>query len=102
MLWPLWWLWVAQRIDPALETRFGQRPKELVRVIVRVRGDTALASMRLNELGCTVERQYQLIPAIAVSCSAQKALALLTEEWVSSVEEDRLVSAQPGNQAHET
>ena len=71
-----------------------KNPEKAVRLIVRVNGDLAPARARLDELDASVLRSFRLINALAVSCSAQTALALLQEPWVQAIEEDRQVSVQ--------
>jgi len=82
------------KIEQAFQTRLQRRPEDMVRLIVRVRGDMSPATARLTELGATVLRSFSLIKAVAVSCSAETALALLQEPWVQAIEEDRQVFVQ--------
>jgi hypothetical protein len=83
------------KIEPALEARLQQRPGDTVRLIVRVEGNVQEAAARLRELGVAVLRAFNLIPALAISCSAATALGLLQEAWVRAIEEDQQVSTQP-------
>ena len=83
------------KIEQAFQTKLQKRPEDIVRLIVRIEGDISQATVRLTELGVTVLRSFTLIKAVAVSCSAQTALALLQEPWVRAVEEDRQVFTQP-------
>ncbi len=82
------------KIEQAFQTRLQKRPEDMVRLIVRVRGNMSQATARLTELGATVLRSFSLIKAVAVSCSAETALALLQEPWVQAIEEDRQVFVQ--------
>jgi len=82
------------KIEQVLRVRLEDRPQETVRLIVRVAGDVSQATARLTELGVTVLRSFTLIQAVAVSCSAATALALLQEPWVQRIEEDRQVFVQ--------
>lgn len=68
-----------------------------MRLIVRVAGDLAQAQTRLAELNVPVLRSLRLINAVAVSCPAETALALLQEPWVEAIEEDRRVFVQVRN-----
>ncbi|MGQ9492998.1 MAG: hypothetical protein ACUVR2_04470 [Anaerolineae bacterium] len=85
------------KIEHVFETKLEKRPKDTVRLIVRVTGDIAQAKARLSELDIPVLRSFQLINAVAISCTAEKALALLREPWVETIEEDRQVFAQRQN-----
>jgi len=85
----------VDKIEQAFQTKLQKRPEDIVRLIVRIEGDISQATVRLTELGVTVLRSFTLIKAVAVSCSAQTALALLQEPWVRAVEEDRQVFTQP-------
>ena len=82
------------KIEQVLQTKLETRPEETVRLIVRIAGDMSQATVRLTELGVTVRRSFTLIKAVAVSCSASTALALLQEPWVQMIEEDRQVFVQ--------
>ena len=65
-----------------------------VRLIIRVKGHMSTATVRLAELGIAVLRSFRLIQAVSVRCSPKQALALLSEPWVQTIEEDRQVSVQ--------
>ena len=91
------------RIDPDLENRLRKNPQNTVRVIVRIGVDPseaeslhlcAGAEARFKELDATVLYAFSLIRAVALSCLAETALALLQEPWVEAIEEDRQVSVQ--------
>ncbi|MBC7233043.1 MAG: hypothetical protein H5T68_07385 [Chloroflexi bacterium] len=82
------------KIERTFEARLQKRPKDTVRLIVRVAGDLAQAQTRLSELNVPVLRAFQLMNAVAISCPAETALALLQEPWVQAIEEDRRVFAQ--------
>ena len=86
-----------KKTDPAFRARLSQAPADTVRVIVRVKGERERALQRLRQLECTVRYVYALLPAVALSCSASVAVALLDEPWVEALEEDRQVSAQTGD-----
>jgi len=85
---------MVNRIEPALRARLETLHSGKVRLIIRVKGDVSTATVRLAELGITVLRSFCLIQAVAVHCSAKQALALLSEPWVQTIEEDRQVSVQ--------
>lgn len=82
------------RMEANFRTRLQQHPEDTVRLIVRISGDMQRAVARLEELNITVRRSFTIIPAIAASCKATTALALLQEPWVEAVEEDRQVFHQ--------
>jgi holo-[acyl-carrier protein] synthase len=82
------------KIESAFRSKLQEQPQSTVRLIVRVKGDLAPATARLAELDATVLRSFQLIHAVAISCSAQTALNLAKEPWVQAIEEDRQVSVQ--------
>ena len=83
-----------EKIESTFYNELTQRPQQTVRLIVRVVGDLTPARSRLAELDATVSRSFQLINAIAVTCSAKTALALLSEPWVQAIEEDHQVTVQ--------
>ncbi len=82
------------KVESAFRIKLEEQPQRTVRLIVRIKGDLAPATARLAELNATVLRSFQLINAVAVSCSAQTALDLASEPWVQAIEEDRQVSVQ--------
>jgi hypothetical protein len=83
-----------EKIESIFHSKLQERPHQTVRLIVRVKGSLTMATARLAELDATVLHSFQLINAVAISCSAQTALALLNEPWVQGIEEDRQVSVQ--------
>ncbi len=85
------------KIERAFETRLQSRPRDTVRLIVRVTGDLTQAQTRLAELNVPVLRSFRLINAVAISCPAETALTLLQEPWVEAIEEDRRVFVQAQN-----
>ncbi len=85
------------KIERTFEARLQSRPKDTVRLIVRVVGDLARAQTRLAELNVPVARSFRLLNAVAISCSAETALTLLQEPWVEAIEEDRRVFVQAQN-----
>ena len=89
------------KIKRSLQRELQKRPEETVRLIVRVKGDLTPAMARLVELDATVLHSFHLINALAVSCSAQTALALLQEPWVEAMEEDRRVFIQQSSGSRE-
>ena len=82
------------KVKPSVRRKLQKSPEETVRLIVRVKGDLSPALTRLAKLDATVLHSFHLTNALAVSCSAQTALALLQEPWVQAIEEDRRVSIQ--------
>jgi len=82
------------KIERTLRGKMRKRPKDTVRLILRVEGDVSQATARLAELGVTILRSFSLIKAVAVSCSGETALALQKEPWVQAIEEDRQVFIQ--------
>jgi len=89
----------VKKIEPSLRAKLQTLLPGEVRLIIRVDGDVPRAATRLMEQGVTVLRSFHLIPALAIRCSAEQALALLEEPWVQAVEEDRRVSVQRHNEA---
>lgn len=85
------------KIERTFETRLQSRPRDTVRLIVRVAGDLAQAQTRLAELNVPVLRSFRLLNAVAISCPAETALTLLQEPWVQAIEEDRRVFVQAQN-----
>jgi len=88
------WGQTMGKMNKAFRSKLQEQPQSTVRLIVRVKGDLAPATARLAELDATVLRSFQLIHAVAISCSAQTALNLAKEPWVQAIEEDRQVSVQ--------
>jgi len=85
----------VSKIDPLFEDRLRRQPEEAVRVIVRISAEPPEVEARLQEVGAQVLFRFSLIRALAISCTAEAALLLLSEPWVESIEEDRQVFAQP-------
>lgn len=85
------------KIESVFRSKLQEQPQQTVRLIVRVKGDLTPATARLAESGATVLRSFRLINAVAISCSAQTALALAEEPWVEAIEEDRQVFVQKPN-----
>lgn len=89
------------KMKRSLQRELQKSPEKTVRLIVRVKGDLTPTMARLAELDATVLHSFHLINALAVSCSAQTALALLQEPWVQAMEEDRRVFIQQPNVSRE-
>jgi hypothetical protein len=82
------------KIDLDFENRLRKNLQDTVRVIVRIAAEAPEIEARLQELDATVLYRFSLLRAVAISCTAETALALLQEPWVEAVEEDRPVFAQ--------
>lgn len=70
-----------------------QDPESSVRLIVRTRGDPDENVRRLEERGLRVAGRLRLIRSLAVQGKASAGLAILDEDWVVAIEEDRPVKA---------
>jgi hypothetical protein len=83
-------------IDPVLRESLGNQPRELVNLIVRVSGDLEQRAVLLSQRGVQIRHQLRLTKALAVRCSGEAALKLLSLPWVERIEEDRPVRAMGG------
>lgn len=81
------------KIDRSFKRRLMKEPEAKVRLIVRTRDEPKTCLSLLAKRGIKVKRELGLIKALAIECEASSALALLREEWVVSLEEDREVRA---------
>lgn len=80
------------KISAELEQQLKSRPDEVFDLIVRTRGDATPHLDWLSAAGVQVRQQFRLTPGVAISCTGQKALPLLAQEWVLSVEPDAPVT----------
>ncbi len=64
-----------------------------MRLIIRTRGDPDQNIRRLEARGLRVARRLQLVRSLAVRGKASAGLAILDEDWVVAIEEDRPVKA---------
>jgi hypothetical protein len=76
------------KISPELEQQFINNPAETVNLIVRTTGGPSPRLAWLDAAGLKVTQQFRLTPGVAVTCTGQNALKLLTQDWVLSVELD--------------
>ena len=81
------------RIAARLARRWRSSTQIPVRAIIRTVADLDEAATILEQRGLTVTRRYSLLPALAVSGSAETVLALADEDWITSIEEDQQVHA---------
>jgi hypothetical protein len=79
------------RIAARLARRWRSSPQGLVRAIIRTVADLDEVAAILEQRGLTVTRRYHLLPALAVSGSAEIVLSLAGEDWITSIEEDQQV-----------
>jgi hypothetical protein len=79
------------KIDDGLYQKLAAEPDQSVALIVRTAGDPQPHLQRLAELGLDVRRRFKMLPGVAVTGSANAALKLLGEGWVTKIEEDRPV-----------
>ena len=80
------------KISPDLEQQLKAMPNRTIDLIVRTDGDARPHLDWLASAGIQVKQQYRLSPGVAVSCTGQAALKLLTQDWVVSIEPDEPVS----------
>lgn len=66
-------------------------PKRGVNLIVHLAKPPSEAVALLEERGVKIRHRYSLMRAVAVEISAQEALRLEKETWVTRIEEDREV-----------
>lgn len=83
-------------IDPALRESLSKRPQDEADLIVRVSGDLEQRAVLLAQRGVQVKHQLRLTHALAIRCTGQAALELLSLPWVERVERDRPVRAMGG------
>lgn len=83
-------------IDPALRESLGHRPSEWANLLVRVSGDLEQRAVLLSQRGVQIRRQLRLTRSLAVRCTGEVALQLLSLPWVERLEEDRPVRAMGG------
>lgn len=81
------------KISANLMDQLQQDPGSSVRLIIRTRGDPDQNVRRLEERGLRVARRLQLVRSLAVRGKASAGLAILDEDWVVAIEEDRPVKA---------
>ncbi|MFQ5945769.1 MAG: hypothetical protein ACE5NC_05885 [Anaerolineae bacterium] len=81
------------KISASLMDQLQQDPGSSVRLIIRTRGDPDQNVRRLEERGLRVARRLQLVRSLAVRGKASAGLAILDEDWVVAIEEDRPVKA---------
>ncbi len=79
------------KMDNALRRTLAADPNRPVALIVRTAGDPTPHLPRLAELGLQVGHQFRLVPGVSVTGRAAAALALLNEDWITTIEEDRPV-----------
>lgn len=79
------------RIASELKTKLKRDPRALVNLIVRLKDAPDARVAELKARGLVVRRTFTLISAIAVQGPAATLLALATEPWVLSIEEDKTV-----------
>jgi hypothetical protein len=79
------------RISARLARRWRGSPQTQVRAIVRTVADLDESAANLEQRGLIVTRRYHLLPALAVSGSAEDVMSLAGEDWITSIEEDQQV-----------
>ena len=79
------------KVTSDVENKIRANPHVTLALIVRVRGDLDANATRMTQMGFTIRRQLRLIDALAVSGTGAQVEALVKEEWVISVEEDKPV-----------
>ena len=88
------------RIAARLARKWKANPQAQIRAVVRTVADVDETAAILEQRGLTVVRRYHLLPALAVTGTAQALLSLADEDWITSVEEDQLVHTTP-SQPHD-
>ncbi len=81
------------KISAKLMKQLRKDPGSSVRLIIRTRGDPDQNIRRLEARGLRVARRLQLVRSLAVRGRASAGLAILDEDWVVAIEEDRPVKA---------
>lgn len=83
----------SDKLDGRLRRKLADAPDQTVSLIVRTAGDPTPYLARLTELGMQVTHQFRFLPGVSVTGPAQVALALLSESWILSIEEDKPIRA---------
>jgi hypothetical protein len=83
------------KIEPGLQSKLEAWKDSSFDLIVRVSEPPEHSRSRLESRGIQVRREFKLLPALAVNCLGQEALALAAEPWVLRVEEDKPVTTMP-------
>ena len=81
------------KITPSLRRKLEENPQLRMRLILRVKGRPEDHEPLLSQRGLSVRRRLSLLGALAIEGEAEKALTLLGEKWVLSLEEDREIRA---------
>jgi hypothetical protein len=79
------------KISPNLEARLQAQPDTIVHLIVRLVDPPTDVLDRVRTHGLTVRHEIRLIRALSISGPSNACLTLLSEPWVSSIEEDHKV-----------
>jgi hypothetical protein len=82
----------AMGVETDLIEKLKADPDAEVHLIVRLKVDTGDSLRRLSTMGLRVRHRFRLTRTVAVTGRAADGLALSTEPWVESIEEDKPVT----------
>ena len=78
-------------IDPVLKSQMQSEPDKHLDLIVITQGQPRVDWMEGHHI--QVRREYRLKAMAAITCTGAAALELSTQDWVISIEADRIISA---------
>lgn len=81
------------KIERGLERQLRAEPEAVVDLIVRTEGDPGPHLPWLQANGLIVKQTFRLMSGLALSGPAARALKLLEQDWVASIELDRPMQA---------
>jgi hypothetical protein len=81
------------KTSPQLLEDLQADPEQHINLIVTVRGDPTCYVWQIQELHLEVRRTFSLTQKLALGGSARAFLTLSQKDWVTKLEEDRLVKA---------
>lgn len=82
---------MPSKISSDLKAKLQAHPNAIVYLIVRLVDPPSDVTARVYDHGLTVQHEFRLVRALSVSGSSNACLALLSEPWVSRIEEDHSV-----------
>ena len=78
-------------ISNDLKQELERNPNTVANVIVLVKDEASVYTNQVRARGITIRRAYTLIHGLALSGSGSAIIALASEPWVVSIEEDKQV-----------